>query len=301
MAPTIRPQSQKATRTLRTASPDQPLNVQEFLRSLKKRSRPLPTPKSLGAHPEPAEGSNHQPDASTYHKNFPYVDLGVMSSRRISDPPRSVLDKIHCQQVLGPFQEVKIKRPSKLQSAEQRIISTNIPMVLKTYSKKLKHASSLHMDRSTLFPTQFFTHEPILPSEHFYDGRDTPTEQPALGESSSDKRTEKLNLVGSLKRKRQPLADVEQVRQRDQAEDPIKDDEDDEVDQDIVIKEDTRKTRRKKRRAPVNELPLVKTLDESLPSRTASPMDADVRLSLRQHPFQVSIHFCALSEANVTE
>ena len=196
MAPTIRPQSQKATRTLRTASPDQPLNVQEFLRSLKKRRRPLPTPTSLGAHPEPAEGSNHQPDASTYHKDFSYVDLGV---------------------------------------------------------------------------------ESILPNEHFYDGRNTPPEQPALRESPSDMCAKKLNLVGSLKRKRQPLADVEQVRKGDQAEDPIKDDEDDEID---LVMDDTRKTRRKKRRAPVNELPLVKTSNESLPSRTASPMDADVRISL---------------------
>ena len=293
MAPAIRPQSQKATRTLRTASPDQPLKVQEFLRSLKKRRRPLPTPKSLVAHPEPAKGSNDQPDASTYHKDFPCVDLGVISGQKLSDPPRSVLNKIHCQRILGPFQEAEIQRPSKSQGADQRTISMNLPMVHKTYSKKLKPASPLHMDRSTLFPTQFLTHEPILPGEHFYDGRDTPTEQPALRESPSDKCTKKLNLVGSLKRKRQPLADVEQVRQGDQAKDPIKDDEDDEVDPNIVIKEDTRKTRRKKRRAPVNELPLVKTFNESLPSRTTSPMIADVRISLRQHPFQVSIRLCA--------
>ena len=285
MPSTVRPQSQKATRTLKATSPDQPLNVQEFLRSLKKPRRPLPTPKSLGAHPEPAEGSNHQPDASTYHKDFPYIDLGMMSGQKLSDPPRSVLDKIHCQQVLGPFQEAETKRPSKLQGAEQRIISMNIPKVLKTYSKKLKHTSPLHMDRSTLFPNQSFTHEPILPGEHLYDGRNTPAEQPALRRSPSDKCTKTLNLVGSLKRKRQPLADVEQVRQEDQAEDPILDNENDEVDPDIVIKEDTRKTRRKKRRAPVNELPLVKTLNESLPSRTVSPMDANVRISLGAAPF----------------
>ena len=168
----------------------------------------------------------------------------------------------------------------------------NIPMVLKTYSKKLKHASPLHMDRSTLFPTRFFTHEPILPGEHFYDGRDTPTEQPALRESPSDKCTKKLNLAGSLKRKRRHPADVELVGQGDQAEDPIKDDDDVEVDPDIVIREDTRKTRRKKRRAPVNELPLVKTFNESLPSPTASPMDPDVRISLGQHPFQVFFRLC---------
>ena len=294
MAITIRPQSQKATRNLKIASPDQPFNVQEFLRSLKKRRRPLPTPKSLGAHAEPAEGSNHQPDASTYHRDFLDVDLGVMSGRKHSDPPRSVLDEIHCQQVLGPVQEAKIKRPSKFQGAEeQRIISMNIPMVLKTYSKTLKHASPLHMDRSTLFPNQSFTHEPILPGEHFYDGRDTPTKQLALRESPIHKCTRKVNLVGSLKRKRQPLADVEQVRQGDQAEDPIRDDEGDEVDPDIVIKEDTRKTRQKKRRAPVNELPLVETFNESLPSRTASPVDPNVIISLGQHPFQVFFRLCA--------
>ena len=285
MAPTVRPQSQKATRTLRAASPDQPLNVQDFLRSLKKPRHPLPAPESLGAHPEPAECSNHQPDASTYHKDFPYVDLGMISGSKLSDPPRSVLDKIHCQRVLGPFQEANIKRPSKLQGAEQGIISMNLPMVLKTYSKKLKHTSPLHMDRSTLFLKQSFMHEPILPGEDFYDGRNTPAEQPALRESPSDMCTKKLNLVGSLKRKRQPLADVEQVRQGDQAKDPIEDDEDVEVDPDIVVKEDTRKTRRKKRRAPVNELPLVKTLNESLPSRTASPVDANVRISLEAAPF----------------
>ena len=299
MAPAIRPQSQKesqkATRTLRTASPDQPLNVQEFLRSLKKRRRPNPTPKSLGAHPEPAEVSSHQPDSSAYHKDFPYV--GVMSGRKLSDLPKSVLDKIHCQQVLGPFQEANITRPSKLQGAKQRIKSTNIPMVLKTYSKKAKHASPLHMDRSTLFSTQSFMREPILPNEDFCDGRDTPTEQPVLRESPSDKCTNKINLEGSMNRKRQPLADVEQVRQVDRADDPLKDDEDDEID---LIEEGTRKTRRKRRRAPVNELPLVKTFDESLPSRTASPVEADVRICLGQHSFQVSFRLCAWSKANIT-
>ena len=299
MAPALRPQpqkeSQKATRTLRTASPDQLLNVQEFLRSLKKRRRPNPTPKSLGAHPEPAEGSSHQLDASTYHKDFPYV--GVMSGRTISGPPKSVLDKMHCQQVLGPFQEAKITRPSKPQGAEQRIKSMKIPMVLKTYSKKAKHASPLHADTSTLFSTQSFTREPIMPNEHFCDGIYTPTEQPALRESPSDMCTNKLNLGGSTNRKRQPLADVEQIRQVNRADEPLKDDEDDEID---LIEGDTRKTRRKRRRAPVNELPLVKTL-EDLPSRTASPMEADVRTSLGQHSFQVSFRLCAESKANITE
>ena len=201
MAPAIRPQSQKATRTLSTASPDQPLNVQEFLRSLKKRRRPLPTPKSLGAHPELAEGSIHQPDASTYHKDFPYVDLGVISGEKLSDPPRSVYNKIHCQRVLGPFQEAERQRPSKPQGADERLISMNLPTVHKTYSKKLKHASPLHMDRSSLFPNHCFTHEPILPGEHFYDERDTPTKQSALSGSPSDKCAKKLSLVGSSKRK----------------------------------------------------------------------------------------------------
>ncbi|KAM0803066.1 hypothetical protein BDR22DRAFT_841429 [Usnea florida] len=146
-----------------------------------------------------------------------------------------------------------------------------IPMVLKTYSKKAKHASPLHTDRSTLLSTQSFRREPIMPNEHFCDGVYTPTEQPALRESPSDKCTNKVNLEGSMNRKRRPLADVEQVRQVDQADEPLKDDEDDEID---LIEEDIRKTRRKRRRAPVNELPLVKTF-ESLPSRTASPVEAD--------------------------
>ena len=293
MAPAIQPQSQKATPTLRTASPDQSLNVQEFLRSLKKSRRPLPTPKSLGAHPEAAEGPDHQPGASTCHEDFPYVDLGAMSGPKLSDPSGSVPNKIDCEQVLSPFQEAKTQWSSKPQGADGRTISMKVPTVVKTYSKKLKHVSPLYLDKSTLLPAHFSTHEPILPGGSFYDGLDTPTEQPDLREIPSNKCAKKLILVGSWKRKRQPLADDGKVRQEDHDEDHIEDDEDDEVDPDIMIQEDTRKTRREKRRAPVNEIPLVNAFNESLPSPTASPMNAHVRISLGQHLFQVSIRQCA--------
>ena len=295
MAPAIQTQSQKPTRTLRTASPDQSLSVQEFLRSLRKWRRPLPAPTSLGAHSEAAEGPNLQRGASTCHEDFPYVHLGAISGPKLSDPPGSVPNKIHFQQVLSPFQEAETQRSSKPQGTDQRTISMKIPRALKTYSKKLKHALPLHMDKSTLSPTQFSTHEPRLPGGPFYDGLDNSTERPAFRESPINECAKKTKLVGSLKRKRQPVAANEEDRQGDHDEDLIEDDEhveDDEVDSEIMRKEDTRKTRRKKRRAPVEGLSLVRTLNESLPSRTASFTNALVRISLGQHLFQVSIRQC---------
>lgn len=315
MAPVMRPQSQDASPTCLAVSTDQPLSVQEFLGSLKKSRRRLSTPKRLetpqattftscqltvqeflhdlrkpmtppckGA--EAAEGPKLQPTASTGHEDFPCVDSGAIPGSAPLDPPDSTPNEIDYEQILTLPSKAKILRSPKPKGADEKDASMKIPKVVQTYSKKIKHVSPLWKDSSILSLTQSSTHEGALRDGLLDDGLSTPTKQLATREIPRTKSAKTHTLATSRKRKWQPLQGDEYIRRKEHS--------DDDAD---MIREKKTKTKRKKRRAPVNGLPLV----ETFPSHRASDVNAQIRTSFGQHLVCVPLRQCAQSTANLTE
>lgn len=273
MAPAIRSPLQAGTSTRVVVSPDQRLSVQDFLRSLKKPTRPLPTSKCFGAPPndtfkpvnppwKPAEAPKLETIASTVLEDPPFIDSAASG---LWDLPESTPDEICSEQVLSPSPEAKRLRPPNPKGADEKDQSMKIPKVTRTYTKKAKHVSPQQNVSPALLLTQFPTHERALLDGLPNDGSGSATEQLAFRKPLKNKLSKKHNSAVSQKRKQQPLQDDEEIHREDHGEYVA----------DILITEKNKKTKRKKRRVPVNELALVK------------------RLPSREDPNQVRRSFCA--------
>ena len=269
-----RPPFQRGTPIRLTISPDQPLTVQEFLRSLKKPTRSLstserlerPQEKSLQSSQltvqaflhdlrkpvtplrkpaEAAEGPKLQTIASENLESS--QSIAAASGPSSLDPPEHTPGKIDSERVLSPLLEAKRLRCPTLKGKQEKDVPMKIPKVTRTYTKKAKHVSPQQRDSPALFLTQSSTHKGVLIDGLHDDSSDSPTERLASREASKNRPVKKHTSVVLQKRKPQPLQENEEIR-------PVDDNEDD---ADMVIRQKKGKKKRKRRRAPVNELALV--------------------------------------------
>lgn len=292
MASAIRPPSRTGSPTRSAVSIDQPLSVQEFLRSLRKATRPLATPQTLEALQDntstrcqltvqgllhglrkpvtplfkSAEAPKSQTIASTGLDDLAFIDTATPASGPGPlDPPKSSPIEIDGEQVLSPLPEAQTLRYSDPEGADEKSVPMKIPSVTRTYTKKAKHISPQQNDSAALFLTQFSTRKGALVDRLFDDGTDSKTEQLAPHETPKTKPAKKHTSVVPKKRRQQPLQENEEIHREDHSE----------FDADTVTKKKKEKTKRKKRRVPVNELALMK----ELPSREAFPANNQVRRS----------------------
>ncbi|CAD6564042.1 MAG: hypothetical protein ASARMPRED_002672 [Alectoria sarmentosa] len=239
--------------------PGHPLSVQEFLHSLKKSTRKLPTTKRVEApqdntftrpcnSAEAAETPKLQPVASTDHGDLRFIGATVPGPDLLGPPesPNEIDDK----QALSPLPKVKRLQPPNLNGTGEKVVSIKIPKVVRTYAKKIKPVSLVGNPSSDLFLTQSSTHEGPLLDGLLDEGSDAPTEQLASGQISKTMPAKKHKSAIAPNRKRQPLQDDEEIRRSDHNADDV----------DMTASRGTERTRRKKRRAPVKELALVTRL-----------------------------------------
>ncbi|KAL9075732.1 MAG: hypothetical protein Q9161_001484 [Pseudevernia consocians] len=270
MAPDIRPPLQAGTSTRVVVSPDQRLSVHDFLRSLKKPARPLPTSKRFGPPPndtfklvippcKPAEAPKLEIIASTGLEDSPCIDSAAPD---LWDPLKSIPDEIDSEQVLSPSAEAKRLRPPNSKGADGKEQFMKIPQVTRTYTKA-KHVSPQQNVSPALFLAQFPTHERALLDGLPNDRPGSTTEQLAFRKPPKNKLSKKHASAVSQKRKQQPRQDDKEIHPEDHGEYVA----------DILVTENNKKTKRKKRRVPVNELALVKRL----PSRECPPVYNHVR------------------------
>ncbi|CAF9940004.1 MAG: hypothetical protein ALECFALPRED_008402 [Alectoria fallacina] len=296
MASTTRPPLQTDTPTRLAVSLGHPLSVQEFLHSLKKSTRKLPTPKRVESpqdntftrpyNPvEAAEAPELQPIASTDHGDLRFIGA-IVPGPDLLGPPESP-NEIDDKQAPSPSPEIKRLQPPNLNGTGEKVASIKIPKVVRTSAKKIKHVSLVGNPSSDLFLTQSSTHEGALLDGLLDEGSDAPTEQLASGEISKTMPAKKHNSAIPPKRKRQPLQDDEEIRREDHTKDDV----------DMTTSRGTERTRRKNRRAPVKELALV----TRLPSHKYFTAKAQVRTSFRQDLVWVSIRPCAHFAINFTK
>ena len=296
------------TRTPRRLAigPGQPLSVQEFPRRLKTATLPLPSPTSSeapqndtftschltvqaflhglrrpvnlpGKPAEAAEAPKLQPIASIGLEDLPYIDsAATVLGPDLLDPPESSPNEIDSDQVYSRSPEARRPRYLDPRCADEQDVAMKIPKVTRTYTKKAKRGPSMLKDNSAISQIQFSTHEGVLLDGLLDDGSRTrtPIEQLASLSIPEIGLAEKHTSEIPWKRKRQPPQDDEVIRGESLGEDAG----------DIVLREKTKKTKRKNRRVPVNELALVTRLQ----SREISPVNAQVRTSFRQHVIWVS-------------
>ena len=285
------PPLHKGTPTRSAVSPDQPLTVQEFLRSLKQPTRPFPTSERLETPPEntsqrghltvqaflhdlrkpvsplrqlaeAAEGPKIQTIASKNLENS--QSIAAASSPSFLHPAEPTPDKIDSEQILSLSPEGKGLRCPTPKGKAKEDVSMKFPKVTRTYTKKAKHGSPPQRGSPALFLTQSPTHKEALIDGLHDDGSDSPTDRLASKEVSRIRPVRKHTSEVLQKRKRQPLRESEESRQVDHNED----------DADMVMREKKGKNKRKRRRAPVNELALVKNIQ----SLEVSPIKVQVRL-----------------------
>lgn len=311
MDPAIRPPLQRGSPTRLAVSPGPPLTVQKFLRNLKKSTSPLATPgrletaqenalkrcqltvqaflhglrKPLTPPRKPAEAAEVpklQMIASTGLEDLQYI--ATASGPGLLDAPEPTPNKIDGEQVLSLSPETKRLRTLNPRGEGEKDVSMRIPKVTQTYTKKAKHVSPQQNDSPALSLTQRSMHQGRL-IDDLHDNRlDSSTEQLASREASETEPVTKHTLAIPRKRKRQPLQ--EEIHRVDRGED----------DADTAIRENKRK-RRKRRRAPINELALVADIQ----SLEVSAVKGQVRTSCGQHFIWVSIRQCAQTIANFVE
>ena len=307
MASAIRSLSEIGTPTCLSASSDQPLSVQDPIRSLKSK-RQSPARAFLEASKENASTSYHltvqgflhglrksgsetpklQSIASTRHADLLFVNsVAIISRPGLLDPPESTSSETDSDQVLSPSPETRRLRSPNPEGAIGSDVSMKMPKVVRTYTKRIKHGPLVSDDSSTLFLTRSPKHRGALLDQHLRDRSDMPTGQLASGAEPTTKPTKKRTSAVSRKRKQQTLQDDEGNRRGDGSED----------DADIVTSKESSKAKRKKRRAPVNQLALV----TRLPSHKVPTVNAQVRTYFLHRLLRVSVWDWAQATANFTE
>ncbi|CAF9917846.1 hypothetical protein IMSHALPRED_003763 [Imshaugia aleurites] len=285
-------------------SPDQPPSVQEFSHGLKNPTLPVPSPNGLEAPQhdkstgcqltvqdflhglrksvilpdEPAEAPKLQSIASTRLEDLPFIDsAATVLGPGLFDPPESTPGETDSDQILSPSPGVSRLRYPSPKCADEQDVLMKIPKVTRTYTKKVKPVLLIWKDGSAISHTQSSTHERALLDGLVDDGS---TEQLPCISIPETGPAERQRSVIPRKRKRQAL---QGIRQENPSEDNLS----------MVIREKKKTTKRKKRRAPVNELALV-TRHSSSPLR-------QVRKSIRRYHILVSNRRCAHYTANLTE
>ena len=221
------------------------LTVQDFLFGLRKPTTSPCKP------PEADRATTFQPFASTGHKDLLFGDLeATYPGPGLLDPPESSPSETDGDQLPSPALEARRLRSLQSPGADERDVTMEIPKVVRTYTKKPKHNAQKRKDSYTLFLTQSSTHEETLLDGPLDDGSDIPKKRLAPKVKPKIGPVKKLSRAAPCKRKRQTLQHDEKTYPKGGSEDNA----------DTVISEKKRRTKRKKRRAPVNELALVTAL-----------------------------------------
>ena len=234
---------------------------------------------------EAEQATYSQPFASTGQGDLLFVDLeAALPGPSLLDPPESSPCETDGDQVPSPAPEARRLPSPHSPGADERDVTMKIPKVVRTYTKKIKHESLKWKDSYTFPLTRSSTHEGALLDVLLDDGSDVPKERLAPKERSKIRPAKKLSRSAPLKRKRQILQHDEKICQEDSSEDKV----------DTVISKKKSQTKRKKRRAPVNELALVTGLTvHGIPTKKAQvrayfayPVNLDVALC----PVHCSFH-----------
>ena len=172
-----------------------------------------------------------------------FDSAATMSGRGLLDPPESTSSDTDSEQVLSSGPEAR-----RLQSANAGIVDGShmlmkIPRVVRTYTRKIKHASPVREDNSTLS----LNRPGALLDRILEDGSDAPTGRSASRKSPKAKSAKKRISAVHRKRKEQTLQVGGEACREVRSED----------DTDMGTSGKDSKTKRKKRRAPVNQLALV--------------------------------------------
>ena len=183
-------------------------------------------------------------------------------------PPESIPSETDTDEVPNPAPEAKRLRFLSPEGSEERFLSMKMPKVVRTYTKKIKRGSIARKDDASLFMTQASTSEAAL-CDGLSSSLDVLTRRLASGEHAEIELAKKGIAAVSHQRKRQTLQEEEEIRQ------PGKDD------ASLMTIRRKEKGKRKKRRAPLNELPLVMRSSWY----RASAGEAQVRASFEHHFF----------------
>ena len=218
---------------------------------------------------EVAQAPKPQSIASAGHKDLLFVDtVATVTGPGLLDPPESTPSDTDTKQVLSPAPDARRSRSPDPQAADGSDVLMKMPKVVWTYTRKIKHKPLVRKDISTKSPTQSFTHQGGLLDGLLDDGSDTPTEQLASKGNPNIRPAKKRTSKIAVKRKQQTLQDDEELRRENRSE----------VNADVVTGENNSKTKRKRRRAPVNQLALVNRLSSHNDFMVKPPLELDFAL-----------------------
>ena len=211
---------------------------------------------------EAAEAAELQMIPSTGLEDMPFIASGP----GLLDPPESMSDESDGEQVLSPSPGTR-EQPPNLERVDENLFK-KIPKVTRTYTKKVKRVLPRYNEIFRLPLTRSSTRDEALLDELLLVRPDSAAKR-LVSRKISQAKTAKKNVSALPKKgKLQPLQEEDENHQKDH----------DEGDRDIVIKKNEKKTKRKKRRVPVNELALV-TLVESPQYREYPSASNQVRTS----------------------
>lgn len=202
-----------------------------------------------------------------------FVDtVAKVSDPGLLDPPESTSSDVDSDQVLSPAPDARRSRSPDPKGTDESGVLMKIPRVIRTYTRKIKHEPLARKDISTKSQTQSFTPQRALHDGLLNDGSDTPTEELAFRENlnirPAIRPAKKRTPTVAVKRKQQSLQNDEGLRREDRGE----------ADADVETSERNKKTKRKKRRAPVNQLALVASLPSPIGFKVKPPLYLDFAL-----------------------
>ena len=246
----------------RNSLPSYQLTVHGFLHGLRK---PVSPPCEPG---EVAPILKLQLASSTGHEDLLFVDSeATVPGPGLLDPPESTSSGIDSDQVVSPIPKARRLQSPLWEGADGCDVLMAMPKVVRTYSRKVIHESPVRKDSLTSPLGRSSVHERILPEGPLGDALDTPTKHLGSKKNRRIKNAKKRTTAGLCKRRQRIPQDDEEACQADRSED----------DAHTVLSVDnkTKREKRKKRRAPVNQLALV----ASAPSREGSRLSSQVRTS----------------------
>ena len=228
----------------RTSNPSYHLTVQGFLHGLRK---PVSPPCQPG---EVAPFSKLQLTSSTGNEDLLHVDsVATLPGPGLLDPPESTSSEIDSDQVVSPIPKARRLQSAVSEGADGCDVLMTMPKVVRTYTRKVTGESSVREDSPTSSLRRSSVHERVLLEGPLDDALGTPIEYLASKESRRIKDAKKRTLAVPRKRRQRILQDDAETCLENRTEDG--------ADTVISVDNKTKRKKRKKRRAPVNQLALV--------------------------------------------
>ena len=256
------PTSELSGASQKSSFPSYQLTVHGFLHGLRK---PVSPPCQPG---EVAPISKLQLASSTGHEDLLFIDsVATVAGPGLLDPPESTSSGIDSDQVVSPIPDARRLQSAVWEGEDGCDVLMAMPKVVRTYTRKIAHESPVRKDSLTSSLSRSSVHERVLPEGLLDDTLDTPIKHLASKKNCRIKDAKKRTTAGLRKRRQRISQDDEEACQADRSEDGAH----------TVLSVDnkTKRMKRKKRRAPVNQLALV----ASAPSHEGSRLSSQVRTS----------------------